>query len=58
MEKEIDASDNELQSATELAQAGAVAVGAGKMPWYSPKLRVIQVSQETATPCPSGGCFG
>lgn len=47
MQKEINVSGNELQSATELQQAGAVKIGAGKMPWHSPKLRVLQVSQET-----------
>lgn len=47
MQKEISISGNELQSATELQQADAAAVGAGKMPWHNPKLRVLQVSQET-----------
>jgi hypothetical protein len=47
VQKEINVSGNELQSATELQQAGAVKIGAGKMPWHSPKLRVLQVSQET-----------
>jgi hypothetical protein len=44
MQKEINISGNELQSAIELAQAGAAVVGTGKMPWHSPKLRVLQVS--------------
>lgn len=55
MQKEINVSGNELQSATESQQAGAAVVGAGKMPWHSPKLRVLQVSQETAT-CLGSGC--
>ncbi len=55
MEKEISVSDNELQSATELTQASTVEVSTGKMLWHSPKLRAIQVSQETccigSAPC-------
>ncbi len=55
MKKEINVPGNELQSATELTQIAGVSSNAEKMPWHSPKLRVLQVSQETccigSAPC-------
>ena len=47
MKKEMKVSGNEQQTTFELAQSGSIDADAGKMTWHSPKLRVLQVSQET-----------
>ena len=46
MEKEMKASDNN-HGTFELAQSGSNNADSAKMTWHSPKLRVLQVSQET-----------
>lgn len=51
MEKEINVPGNELQNTTELTQIDGVSSNTEKMLWHSPKLRVLQVSQETAVQC-------
>ena len=47
MKNETNISDNDHQTNSELAQSGSIDADAGKTTWHSPKLRVLQVSQET-----------
>ena len=47
MNKEMKVSGNDHQTNSELAQSGSADADTAKMTWHSPKLRVLQVSQET-----------
>ena len=61
MKKEINISGNNHQGTFEFAQSDPIDTNTDtdteKMTWHPPKLRMLQISQETNTPCPSGGCF-
>ena len=54
MKKEMKVSGNEQQTTFELAQSGSTDADTAKISWHSPKLRVLQISQETSTPATSG----
>ena len=54
MKKEINVSGNDHQGTFDLSQSGSTDADAPKMTWHSPKLRVLQVSQETSASAPSG----
>ena len=47
MKKEINISGNNHQGTFDLSQSDSNNADAGKISWHSPKLRVLQVSQET-----------
>ena len=50
MNKEMKVSDNDHQTTSELAQSGSTDADTAKISWHSPKLRVLQISQETSRP--------
>ena len=50
MKKEMKVSGNEQQTTFELAQSGSTDADTAKISWHSPKLRVLQISQETSRP--------
>ena len=54
MNKEMKVSDNDHQTTSELAQSGSTDADTAKISWHSPKLRVLQISQETSRPATSG----
>ena len=54
MKKEMKVSGNEQQTTFELAQSGSTDADTAKISWHSPKLRVLQISQETSRPATSG----
>ena len=47
MNKEMNVSDNDHHDTFELVQSSSIDADTAKMTWHSPKLRVLQVSQET-----------
>ena len=47
-------SGNDHQTNSELAQSGSADADTAKITWHSPKLRVLQISQETSRPASSG----
>lgn len=55
MNKEMKVSGNDHQTNSELAQSGSADADTAKMTWHSPKLRVLQVSQETLIASGGGG---
>ena len=40
-------SNNDYQGTLELTQSNSIDADTAKTPWYTPKLRALQVSQET-----------
>ena len=54
MEKEMNVSSDHGQGTFELEQSGLTDADVTKISWHSPKLRVLQISQETSTPATSG----
>ena len=54
MNKEMKVSGNDHQTNSELAQSGSADADTAKITWHSPKLRVLQISQETSRPASSG----
>ena len=55
MNKEMKVSGNEQQTISELAESGSADSDTAKITWHSPKLRVLQVSQETLAASGGGG---
>ena len=51
----MNVSDNDHHDTFELVQSGSIDANAVKISWHSPKLRVLQVSQETRGPGPAPG---
>ena len=54
MGKGINVSGDDGHGTFELAQSGSTDADTAKISWHSPKLRVLQISQETSTPATSG----
>ena len=55
MKKEMNISGNDHQGTFKLVQSGSVDADTSKISWHRPKLRVLQVSQETKLPPPGSG---
>ena len=50
MGKGINVSGDDGHGTFELAQSGSTDADTAKISWHSPKLRVLQISQETSRP--------